>query len=173
MFNQNTSLAQPLQTNPNKDFEVVSPPEDSIASLAFSPSALQQNFLVAGSWDCNLRCWEVEQTGKTVPKSMQMMGGAVLDLAWSDVPNLLSFSQIYFAYKQFYLNCFISLQDGTKVFAASCDKMVKCWDLGSNQCVQVAAHDAPVSTCHWIKGSNYNCLMTGSWDKTLKVSVHV
>lgn len=51
---------------------------------------------------------------------------------------------------------------------ASCDKMVKCWDLGSNQSVQVAAHDAPVKTCHWIKGSNYSCLMTGSWDKTLK-----
>ena len=59
---------------------------------------------------------------------------------------------------------------------ASCDKMVKCWDLGSNQSLQVAAHDAPVKTCHWVKGSNYTCLMTGSWDKTLKVfkfSIHI
>jgi len=31
-------------------------------------------------------------------------------------------------------------------------------------------HDAPVKTVHWIKGSSYSCLMTGSWDKTLKVS---
>lgn len=52
---------------------------------------------------------------------------------------------------------------------ASCDKMVKCWDLASNQTMQVAAHDAPIKTCHWVKGSNYTCLMTGSWDKTLKV----
>nr|CAD7414133.1 unnamed protein product [Timema poppensis] len=59
-------------------------------------------------------------------------------------------------------------QDGTKVFMASCDKMVKCWDLGSNQTVQVAQHDAPVKTCHWVKGPAYSCLMTGSWDKTLK-----
>lgn len=89
-----------------------------------------------------MRCWEIEQSGKTVPKSMQSMQGPVLDVCWHD--------------------------DGTKVFMAACDKMVKCWDLASNQSIQVAAHDAPVKTCHWVKGSNYSCLMTGSWDKTLK-----
>lgn len=51
---------------------------------------------------------------------------------------------------------------------ASCDKQVKVWDLGSNQTMQVAAHEAPVKTCHWIKAPSYTCLMTGSWDKTLK-----
>ena len=34
-------------------------------------------------------------------------------------------------------------------------------------CVQ---HDAPVKTVHWIKAPNYSCVMTGSWDKTLKVN---
>lgn len=34
--------------------------------------------------------------------------------------------------------------------------------------LQVAAHDAPVKTCHWVKTPNYTCLMTASWDKTLK-----
>lgn len=45
------------QTAPanSKAIEVVSPPEDSISSLAFSPAALQQNFLIAGSWDNNVR----------------------------------------------------------------------------------------------------------------------
>ncbi|CAB4064718.1 RAE1 [Lepeophtheirus salmonis] len=38
--------------------------------------------------------------------------------------------------------------DGSKVFMASCDKQVKCWDLGSNQTIQVAQHDAPVK-CFW------------------------
>jgi len=128
--------------NPMKDFEVTSPPDDSIRSLSFSPPTLQQNFLIAGSWDNNVRCWEVEQSGKTVPKSMQSMGGPVLDVCWSD--------------------------DGTKVFMASCDKQVKIWDLASNQTLQVAQHDGPIKTCHWIQGGNYSCLMTGSWDKTLK-----
>ena len=36
--------------------------------------------------------------------------------------------------------------------------------------IQVAEHDAPIKTCHWIKSPGYSCLMTGSWDKTVKVS---
>ena len=52
---------------------------------------------------------------------------------------------------------------------ASADKTVHCWDLGSNQKVQVASHDAPVRTVHWVKTPTYSCIMTGSWDKTLKV----
>lgn len=128
-------------TNRMNDFEVVSPPDDSVSALEFSPGTLQQNYLIAGSWDSSVRCWEVEQSGKTVPKSIKNMGGPVLDVCWSD--------------------------DGSKVFIAS-EKQVKIWDLASDQQMQVAAHDGPVKTCHWIKGSTYSCLMTGSWDKTLK-----
>ncbi|KAI4466534.1 mrna export factor and bub3 [Holotrichia oblita] len=150
MFNQSNTLGTfgsstttPSTANPMKDFEVTSPPDDSVSCLAFSPSTIPQNFLIAGSWDNNVRCWEVEQSGKTVPKSMQTCGGPVLDVCWSD--------------------------DGTKVSVyGGCDKQAKAWDLASNQVIQVAAHDAPIKTCHWIKSPNYSCLMTGSWDKTLK-----
>uniref|UniRef100_A0A336N8Z7 CSON009382 protein n=1 Tax=Culicoides sonorensis TaxID=179676 RepID=A0A336N8Z7_CULSO len=140
---QNTSF-NATTTTPvvGKDFEVTSPPDDSISALEFSPATLQQNFLISGSWDFSVRCWEVEQTGKTNPKSMKNLGCPVLDVCWAD--------------------------DGTKVFIATSDKQAKCWDLGSDQLVQVAQHDAPVKTCHWVKGTNYTCLMTGSWDKTLK-----
>lgn len=55
------------------------------------------------------------------------------------------------------------------MFIASCDKQVKCWDLGSDQVMQVAQHDAAVKTCHWVKNNSNSYLMTGSWDKTLKV----
>lgn len=137
-----TAATTAKDRNPNKDFEVASPPDDGVSCMKFSPSTLPQNFLVAGSWDSNVRCWEVEPNGKTVPKSMQSMSEPILDVAWMD--------------------------DGTKVFMAGCDKTVKCWDLGSNQSIQVAAHDAPVKTCHLVKAPNYTCLMTGSWDKTLK-----
>lgn len=58
MFSQNTlgnsafaSTAQKGTTNPNKDYEVTAPPEDSISALAFSPPSIPQNFLIAGSWD--------------------------------------------------------------------------------------------------------------------------
>ena len=75
----------PTTSNPMKDFEVVSAPEDTVSCLAFSPATIPQNFLIAGSWDNNVRCWEVDQTGKTIPKSQQTMQGPVLDVAWSDV----------------------------------------------------------------------------------------
>lgn len=83
------AFGAPTQTtsnhNPMKDFEVTSPPDDTVSAMEFSPSTLQQNFLIAGSWDSSVRCWEVESTGKTVPKQMKTMGGPVLDVCWADV----------------------------------------------------------------------------------------
>lgn len=82
-----------------------------------------------------VRCWEVESTGKTVPRSMKTMTAPVLDVAWQD--------------------------DGSKVFIAGADKTAKMWDLGSDQVLQVAAHENAVRTCHWVKAPAYTCLMTG------------
>ena len=45
---------------------------------------------------------------------------------------------------------------------------VKMWDLGSNQAIQVAAHDAPVKVVRWVKAPNYTALFSCSWDKTAK-----
>ncbi|CAH1797425.1 unnamed protein product [Owenia fusiformis] len=137
-----TSTAQSANYNPMKDVEVTSPPDDSVSSLAFSPASCPSTFLVAGSWDNNARCWEVQANGNTTPKAQQTHTGPVLDICWSD--------------------------DGTKVFTASADKQAKMWDLNTNQAVQIAQHDAPIKTIHWVKAPNYTCVMTGSWDKTLK-----
>lgn len=63
------------------------------------------------------------------------------------------------------IKCF---QDGSKVFIASADKQARLWDLASNQVAVVGTHDQPIKSCHWITSSAYSCLMTGSWDKTLK-----
>jgi mRNA export factor len=105
--------------------------------MKFSPqTSLPKNFLLAGSWDCTVRVWEVEDTGKTVPKAMKTMTAPVLDCGWHD--------------------------DGTKAFIAGADKTAKVWDLAADQVLQVSAHDATVKTCHWIKAPNYSCLMTGN-----------
>jgi len=45
-----------LTTQPSPpDIEVVSPPEDSVSCLSFSPPATPNIFLIAGSWDNNVR----------------------------------------------------------------------------------------------------------------------
>uniref|UniRef100_A0A8D3AMT2 Rae1 protein homolog n=1 Tax=Scophthalmus maximus TaxID=52904 RepID=A0A8D3AMT2_SCOMX len=120
--------------NPMKDVEVTSPPDDSISCLAFSPPTMPGNFLIGGSWANDVRCWEVQDNGQTVPKAQQMHTGPVLDTCWSD--------------------------DGSKVFTASCDKTAKMWDLNSNQAMQIAQHDGPIKAIHWIKAPNYSCIMT-------------
>ena len=56
-FGTNTvfgSTATPANVNPMKDFEVTSPPDDSVSCMKFSPGTLPSTFLVAGSWDNNV-----------------------------------------------------------------------------------------------------------------------
>jgi len=123
--------------NPNKDVEVNSPPTDGISSLAFSSKA---NYLVAGSWDNQVRCWEVQPNGNTIPKAAISHEGPVLSVCWSG--------------------------DGTRVFSGGCDSKAKMWTLQTNQPQQIAQHQAPIKTVFFI--DELNCLQTGSWDKTVK-----
>ena len=96
MFGQNTLFSQTnnnsfvgtTQGNPNKDSEVPGAPDDTIAGLAFSPANLSQNFLVSGSWDNQIRCWEITGNGgswQSVPKAQQAHQGPVLDVRFNDV----------------------------------------------------------------------------------------
>lgn len=132
------------KTNPAKDFEAISPPDDKINALKFSPttSHTPKTFLIAGSGDRTLRCWEVEEGNRTVPRVMKIFTGPVTDVAWTE--------------------------DALQVFIATGDNMAHLWDLGSDQIINVAQHNGPVTTCHVINAHNYRCLMTGSLDRTLK-----
>ena len=68
------SLGLGNQANPMKDVEVTNPPDDSISCLRFSPpSVTTTSFLIAGSWDNNCRCWEIQSNGQSVPKAQQAM----------------------------------------------------------------------------------------------------
>eukprot|EP01118_Nematostelium_gracile_P002903 TRINITY_DN13345_c0_g1_i1.p1 TRINITY_DN13345_c0_g1~~TRINITY_DN13345_c0_g1_i1.p1 ORF type:complete len:334 (+),score=66.36 TRINITY_DN13345_c0_g1_i1:89-1090(+) len=123
--------------NPNKDFEVTSPPSDGITSLSFSP---KMNLLVAGSWDSQVRCWEVQNNGSTNPKAAMSHDAPILCAAWSG--------------------------DGSRVFTGGCDNKAKCWTLQSNTMTQIAQHAAPIKCLSWV--DEMNALVTGSWDKTIK-----
>ena len=76
--------------------------------------------MIGTSWANDIRCWEIQENGKSLPKAQKTHEAAVLSACWSN--------------------------DGTKVFTASCDKTAKMWDLQSDQFVQIAQHDAPIKT---------------------------
>ena len=92
-----------------------------------------------------VRCWELADTGP-VAKAQISHTAPVLTCCWHS--------------------------DGTKAFTAGCDSTAKIWDLASNQTMDIAAHESPIKSVHWVQGKSYSCLMTGSWDKTLKVIIH-
>lgn len=131
---------------PQPDGEVNVAPDDTVAALAFSPQRLQNDFIVSGTWANTVNCYQVAKAldgqYKGELKASHQHQNPVLDVCWSD--------------------------DCSKVFSASADKTVKMWDLQANQQIQVGLHDAAVKTVHWIKASNYTCIMTSSWDRTLK-----
>ncbi|PWZ45023.1 Protein RAE1 [Zea mays] len=111
--------------NPNKSFEILPNPGDSVSSLSFSPKS---NLLVATSWDNQVRCWEIVG-GNSQPKASISHDQPVLCSAWKD--------------------------DGTTVFSGGCDKQVKMWPLLSGgQPQTVAMHDAPVKEVAWIPQMN-------------------
>ncbi|CAO3667879.1 unnamed protein product [Rhizopus microsporus] len=120
------------------DFEVVSPPTDSISSLAFSPQA---DILAAASWDSAVRLYEVQPTGNTVPKASYNHEGPVLCVDWS--------------------------KDGTAVVSGGTDKAARMYNIVTGQSTQVAAHDEPIKAVKFLDGQA-NILATGSWDKTIK-----
>ncbi|CAK4285822.1 unnamed protein product [Aphanomyces euteiches] len=132
-------------TNPTsraaQDYDVPPDVPDSIQDIAWSPNA---NILVAGSWDNHVRCWEVQHQGanfQAVARAEITHKAPVLCTAFSG--------------------------DGTTVFSGSCDKTAMMWQLGgSNQGQQIAQHDQPIRSIQHI--AQANCVVTGSWDKTVK-----
>ncbi|KAG9010988.1 hypothetical protein FRB94_009034 [Tulasnella sp. JGI-2019a] len=120
------------------DIELVDPPPDSISSISFSPTA---DFLAVGSWDNNVRIYEIDAAGRSQGKAMYSHEGPVLDVCWS--------------------------KDGTKIFSGGADKAARMYDLQTGASQQVGAHDAPIKCVRWIETGG-GILITGSWDKTVK-----
>ena len=126
------------------DVEMPLPPgADSISSLDWNP---QGNMIAAGSWDNKVRIWEVQRNGMGgapsggTGKAEKDMGSPLLDVEWKD--------------------------DGTTLFAGTCGKTVKMWNLATDTVVDIGAHDAPVKAVHWVKEKQY--VITGGWDKCIK-----
>lgn len=69
----------------SKDVALVSPPEDSIADLSFSPTG---DFLAVASWDKKMRIYQVTDQGTSEGKAAVDFDGPVMGCAWSSVCEL-------------------------------------------------------------------------------------
>ncbi|KAJ5689746.1 hypothetical protein N7462_004138 [Penicillium macrosclerotiorum] len=142
-----TATTSASQTNTtgdiSKDVALNQPPEDSISDLRFSPAS---DHLAVASWDKKVRIYEINDQGQSEGKALFEHEAPALSCCWSP--------------------------DGSKVIGAGADKAARLLDLGSNStaAVQVAAHSAPIRSCHMIPHpvGGSPLLITGSWDKTVK-----
>jgi mRNA export factor len=88
--------------------------------------------------------------------------GPVLDVCWNKVSWLFQVR----ASHQLISN---KPQDGTKLFSGGVDNVGRMYDLTTGQTTQVAQHDAPIKSVGWVDAPQGGILVTGSWDKTIKV----
>ncbi|KAF4596350.1 hypothetical protein EYR38_007729 [Pleurotus pulmonarius] len=124
-----------------KDVEVADPPSDSISSLSFSGQA---DYLAAGSWDNNVRIYEVGANGQTQGKAMYSHQGPVLSVCWN--------------------------KEGNKIISGGADNVARMFDVTTGQAAPVAQHDAPVRCVKWVdaqggywqRGAGIKQLSTGT-----------
>ena len=140
---RNTTVSTTMTTEKDlaNDIVIQNPADDSISDIAFSP---QHDFLFSvSSWDGKVRIWDI-QNGAAQGRSQYEHSGPALTTRWSS--------------------------DGTKVASGGCDNAVKIFDVASGQSQQIGIHDAPVKSLRFVNcgPANTECLVTGSWDKTIK-----
>lgn len=126
-----------MREGPNQDFLVSQAPDDTVSCLKFNP---QGNLLIGGSWNKQVLCWDVKPNGDAMPKAAKSHDGPILCCDFS--------------------------QDGQTVYTGSCDNTAKAWNLGANQQIQIAQHQAPIKSIFAVQ--EMNAIVTGSWDKTMK-----
>ena len=97
--------------------------------------------------------------GQTQGKAMYQHSGPVLGVCWNKV-------RVIYVYERVLLSI---IQEGNKVFSGGADNAGRMLDITTGQSTQVAQHEAPVKVVKWIDAPQAGILVTGSWDKTLKV----
>ncbi|GAA6004459.1 hypothetical protein JCM10207_000735 [Rhodosporidiobolus poonsookiae] len=128
-----------LLTSTPADVEIANPPQDSISSLAWSPTA---DLLAVSSWSNEVRIYEVAANGTSEGRAMYSHEAPALCVKWS--------------------------KDGSKIVSGGADNAARLYDAASGQATQIGAHDAPVRCVEWIDMGGQSVVCTGSWDKTLK-----
>lgn len=129
------------------DYTFPTPLADSVSSLSVNGSAsVPTNMVIAGSWDNTVTCFEFQQTANG-------LNAVVQSQIRHDAPVL----------------CTEIASDNYTTFSAGCDGQIRMWNVTQGpQSVQVIGkHDQPVKVMKFLPEKNI--LITGSWDKTVKL----
>jgi mRNA export factor len=86
-----TTAASNTTGDISKDVALVSPPDDSVSDVAFSPTG---DFLAVASWDKKMRIYQVTDQGTSEGKAAVDFDGPVLGCAWSSVCKRSFFAQL-------------------------------------------------------------------------------
>lgn len=97
---------------PPNEFELARPPTDTISSMKFSPTSA--NFLLAASWDSNLRLYDVANNSL---RATFNQGTPILDCCFSDA---------------------------THGFAGGLDRKFNGYDFNTNDVTTLGFHEAPI-----------------------------
>lgn len=138
-----------------QDLKLPHPQSDSISSLAFAPSETL-NLIAAGSWDNSVRLWNIQE------QQQQALGMA------AQGPNIMATPIGEIKHQAPVLDVCMSPEGA--VFSGGCDNKAMMWTPnpagGPQQPRQVAEHAAPIKCVSCVP--QLQCLVTGSWDQTVK-----
>ena len=126
-------------SNPNNDVVVPSSPDATVSSLHFGTGA-SSSLLLSTSWSKDALIWDVSATGVS-PKARVTAAAPLLCSTFCAA-------------------------DPSRVFVGGCDREVRAWNLSTSQLSTVGQHAAPVKELFF--SPDLNCLVSGSWDKTIK-----
>ncbi|KAJ7597621.1 WD40 repeat-like protein [Mycena floridula] len=124
----------------NEQFNLPSPPFDSISKVRYSPT--DPNHLLVSSWDTTVRFYEVGEAGQ---KESEQKGK--------------------FDHRAAVLDCCFG--DSTHGFSGGLDHSVRYFDLQSEKMQSLGSHTDSVSTI--VYSPVRNALVSGSWDRTLRI----
>lgn len=60
-------------------------------------------------------------------------------------------------------------QEGNRLISAGADNAGRMYDVQTGQSTQIAKHDAPIRVVKYVDTPSGGIVVTGSWDKTVKV----
>ena len=124
----------------NGDFVLPDVPNDYISSINMGLMD-GVNVLVSGNWGKQTNIWMLGQDGTATYGGCMQHEAPVL---CSDIDSVAKV-----------------------VYAAGCDRVVRAWEVASGQTAIVGQHEAPIKVVRHLP--EYNAVLTGSWDKTIKM----